>query len=308
MPVSNNPTQYVGPSVKSPPDIEHLRAQHPDDPLKLPADHLACEGCGVAWAGPVLDSMPLDASGRLVAQYTRCPDCQRLHASAGDRRTLNVLYALAVIGVPAPKDPTALVPWLQHVGCAVPWADPQAPSRDLCSPHPWAHVSLGKRARIREAYLLAIRSRVRTGAPALRLPPPWGQACQFCGVGSVLMAPLEVVRRGGRESAMHAIWRRVLAQPTSFGGHGPDFVDGFLCPPCSDAADAAGAVGVRARSRAFEHYVRDNRTTVEAERVRSMLDHYDQIKLPGWGALGTRTPNPEPWAHIVVPLPEEDPV
>lgn len=36
-----------------------------------------------------------------------------------------------------------------------------------------------------------------------------------------------------------------------------------------------------------------------------MLDQYDQIVLSGWDALGTSSPNPEPWAHIVVPPPPE---
>lgn len=83
-------------------------------------------------------------------------------------------------------------------------------------------------------------------------------------------------------------------------------VDGFLCPPCSEALDATGAVGVRARARAFEQHVRDNRTPAEANRVRSMLDSYDQINLPGWAALGMSSPNPEPWCHIVVPPPPEN--
>ena len=29
-------------------EAEQLRSQVPDDPIRLPADHLACEGCGVA--------------------------------------------------------------------------------------------------------------------------------------------------------------------------------------------------------------------------------------------------------------------
>jgi hypothetical protein len=62
---------------------------------------------------------------------------------------------------------------------------------------------------------------------------------------------------------------------------------------------------VRARARAFEQYVREHRPE-EAGRVRSLLDFNDQIILPGWAALGTRSPNPEPWSHIAVPEPEDD--
>lgn len=305
-------TPSKAPRYVPPEETAKLRATVPDDPIKLPPGHLACEGCGVAYAGPVVESLPIDAGGRIGAHYTRCPECSRLHERAvavADRtmlrRTLNTLYALAVIGVKPPEDPTPLVPWMQVVGSAVPWLDPEAPSRDLCSPYRWAHVSLRQRAQIRESYLLAMRSRVRIGAPALAIPPPWGGACLFCGVGSLPMAPIEVVRKGGREGAAYALWRRIEAQPTALGGHGPALVDGFVCPPCSEALDKIGAVGVRARARAFEEHVRKTRPE-EAGRVRSMLDQYDSIVLPGWAVLGTARPNPVPWAHIVVPPPGDD--
>lgn len=304
-------SKYIGPKPGTTPltdeEAARLRLRMPDDPIKLPPGHLACEGCGVASAGPVVDSLPLGPTGRFMAQYTRCQDCQRLDAKASDRRTLTVLYALAVIGVPAPEDPTPLVPWMQTVGSAVTWLDPSVPSSELCSPHPWAHVTLSQRAQIKEAYLLAMRNRVHLSAPAISLAPPWGTACVFCGVGSLPMAPIEVARRGGREHAAEAVWRRVTVQPTSLGLTGPNMLTGYLCPPCSNAADACGAVGVRARARAFEQYVRAHRSEKEADRVRSMLDHFDQISLPGWAALRVPDPNPAPWSHIVVPPPEESP-
>lgn len=150
-----------------------------------------------------------------------------------------------------------------------------------------------------------MRSRVHTGAPSLDLAPSWGGACLFCGVGSLPMAPIEVVRRGGREAAAHKVWRRVLVQPSALGGRGPDLVDGFLCPPCSEVADTTGAIGVRARARAFERHVRRTRPA-EADRLRSFFDQHDQINLPGWAALGTTRPNPAPWAHVVILSPEDD--
>jgi len=301
---SANVTRYEGRAPAAVFDIDRVRASVPDDPIRLPSGHLACEGCGIATTGPVVDSLPLDLGGKIVAQYTRCEDCQQLDDHAGgDRRVRVALYALAVIGQPAPRDPLPLVPWMR---VDTSWADPQAPSRDLCNPHPWAHVSMSQRAQIREAYLLAMRSRIRMGAPSIPLPPPWGGACLFCGVGSLSLPPIDVVRRGGRERAAHSIWRRIRPQPTALGGRGPDLMDGFVCPPCSEALDATGAVGVRARARAFEQHVRENRSEAEANRVRSILDSYEAIVLPGWAALDISAPNPEPWSHIAVP--EPDPV
>lgn len=60
-------------------DPEALRATVPDDPIKLRPGALACEGCGVAHAGTVVESIPLDPGGRFGVHFTRCPDCQRLH-------------------------------------------------------------------------------------------------------------------------------------------------------------------------------------------------------------------------------------
>lgn len=305
---SSNVATYTGGPVREKANIDALRATVPDDPIRLPPGHLACEGCGIAHDGPVVASVPL---GRLAVNYTRCPDCQALHDQASAlaeglayRRTVDTLYALSIVGIAAPKDPAPLVPWMHLVGSAVPWLDPAAPTEGWCSPHPWAHVRLSQRAQIKEAYLLGMRNRVRLSAEPLDLAPPWGGACLFCGVGSLPMAPIEVVRRGGRESAAHKVWRRVLVQPSALGGRGADLVDGFLCPPCAEVADSTGAIGVRARARAFEAHVRRTRPA-EAGRVRSFFDDHDQITLPGWAALGTLRPNAEPWAHVVIPDPED---
>lgn len=300
--------KYVGMPPQAGPltdeGIDRVRSQHPDDPIKLPTGHLACEGCGVAANDEVVVSLPV-GGGKFTVHYGRCQDCQRLHDRAGGNfRVKTVLYALAVIGQPAPADPLPLVPWMQTVGNVVSWADPDAPTPEWCSPHPWAHVSLRQRAQIREAYLLAMRHRVRLGASPMQLPPPWGGACLSCGVGTLSMTPIEVVRGGGRERAAHSIWRHIQIPPTALGGHGPDLVDGFLCPPCADAVDKTGGVGVRARARAFEQYAREHRSEAEARRVASILNQCDNLVLPGWAALGATAPNSEPWAHIAVPLPE----
>jgi hypothetical protein len=291
-------TKYTGAAVKGQVDADRLRTQVPDDPIKLPSGHLACEGCGVASAGPAILSVPLGPASRFSAEFTRCPDCQRLDGLAGDERTRNVLYALAVVGQAAPEDPAPLIPWLHSVSSRVAWLDPDAPTRDWCNPYPWAHVGIGQRAAIKEALLLAMRSRVRLGAPPLALPPPWGIACLFCGVGSVPMPPLEVARRGGRENAARTVWRSVVAQPKAFGGHGSDMVDGFVCPPCSEALDGAGSVN-RACARAFEEHARSNGIRVPSGLYDLYADGHPVV-VPGWASLGTRTPNVEPWAHVVI--------
>ncbi|MBD3926482.1 hypothetical protein IEZ26_17795 [Nocardioides cavernae] len=169
-------------------DAVRLRTLVPDDPIPLPPGHLACEGCGVAHTGPVVSTIDL-GNGWTPVEFTRCPHCQRLHDRAPDLPTRNVLFALSVIRMEPPEDPTRLVPWMQVAARAVMWLDPEAPNGRLCSPQRWAHVSVGKRAQIKEALLLALRSRAHVGAPLLDVPPPWGRACLFCGVGSVPLAP-----------------------------------------------------------------------------------------------------------------------
>jgi len=294
------PTKYVGPEPGkvTDKDAERVRRSVPDDPIKV-KNSRACEGCGVQVKGPSVLAVPVGAGGRLVVEYGRCPDCQRLHdLAAGDETTRHVLYALAVIGIEPPDDPSPLLPWMHALSSRVAWLVPESPQREWVNPYPWAHVSLGHRAKIREAYLLAIRDRIRTSAPALHLPPPWSVACLFCGIGTVPMAPLEVARRGGRENAAHKVWRGVIAQPKAFGGRGPDMIDGFVCPPCSEALDSVGSVN-RGCARAFERYAQSKGIRVPSD----LGDYYANghpVVIPGWASLGTTRPNTEPWAHIVV--------
>ena len=63
---------------------ETLRAQVSDDPIPLPADHLACEGCGIAIEStePVTRSAPMFAARATPVYFGRCPQCTRIHEAA----------------------------------------------------------------------------------------------------------------------------------------------------------------------------------------------------------------------------------
>lgn len=302
---SDTPTKYVGPEPRSF-DAEAVRRTVPDIPIKTPAGHLPCEGCGVAHDGPAILSLPVRPDGRFSAEFTRCPDCERLNDLAmGDERTRNSLYALAAVNVPAPKDPTPLVPWMQAIASRVSWLNPENPIRGWCNPYPWAHVSLGYRRQIKEAYLLAMRSRIGLKAAPLDLPPPWGGACLFCGIASVPMAPLEVARRGGRERAAQTIWQGVTAQAKAFGATGPDLIDGFVCPTCSEVGSREASVS-RACAKAFEEHAQRNGLRVPTDLFDLYVDGHP-VTVPGWASLGKITPNAEPWQHITLVIEESAP-
>ncbi|KAB2806927.1 hypothetical protein F9L07_28235 [Pimelobacter simplex] len=314
---SDTPTKYVGPEPGKL-DADALRRTVPDDPIKLPKGLLACEGCGIAHDGPAILAIPrsrtyVNAKGEAVEkpiaplEYTRCPDCTRLNdVAGGDERTRNSLYALAVVQVPAPEDPTPLVQWMGTIGGLVSWLNPGEPSAEHCNPYPWAHVSLGHRRKIKEAYLLAMRSRIDIKAAPLDLPPPWGGACLFCGIGTVPMAPLEVARRGGREYAAQMIWQGVTAQAKAFGAKGREILDGFVCPTCAEVGNREVSVS-RACAKAFEEHAQRNGIRVPTD-LFNLYENGHPVVVPGWASLGRITPNAEPWQHVTLVIEEDEPV
>ena len=92
---------------------------------------------------------------------------------------------------------------------------------------------------------------------------------------------------------------RVNTDAGALGGRGPDPVRGHVCPACSNAIEAEGAVVPTARERAVVAFLRTCVSQAKANPLRSMLAEDYPPSLPGWGASPTpRVPNAEPWSHL----------
>jgi hypothetical protein len=245
-----------------PEETEGLRATVPDDPIKLPAGHLPCGGCGVAVPAVKATSSVTPPSGRLPA--------------------LPVQFA---------RRPAAHGVW---------FSNPLSLTRDRCSPWPWAHVTLSQRADLRKAYADAMRDRLTLAQPPVALRCPTG-ACVFCGVGSVNRAAIEVARRGGVKAMSHAVWREVNTDPKALGSRGPERILAHTCPACSAAIEEAGAIGWVARAVAVVNYLALSEPK-KAERLRSMLSDDRPPVLPAWRVMPKARPSVEPWEHLRRPV------
>ncbi len=126
---------------------------------------------------------------------------------------------------------------------------------------------------------------MRFSAPVRLAPPsPGPVGCLMCGVGVVQVPATEVARRG------HAVvlgqsWRATRTSVTALGRGSPRRLSGHLCPPRADAFEAVGAMGQTAMTRALLAWLRSS----GAERVaRAAETQAEQMRFPGWGALGGR--------------------
>lgn len=121
----------------------------------------------------------------------------------------------------------------------------------------------------------------------------------MCGIATITRPAIEVSRRGSVGATQLATWRAVIVDRTSLGGTpNPERVEGHVCPDCTDAIDAVGGVGWRARARAVVSYV-DQSSPQKAKRLRLMLDSDFPPAMPAWGVLPEpRVPDRTPWAHL----------
>lgn len=297
-------TKYEGPSTDrvklGDAEIDKLRSQVPDDPIPLPESHAACECCGVA----------VPAGGG----WALCPSCAAIRTAAeryaeGHRalaarvgpvilaeRVESVLLGLAIIGQPPPAtDLGLLLPRLHPAAHQVRFRQPYRMTEGLCSPHPFAHVTLTERAELRAAYAAYLADRLSLSAPPVTIRCPSG-GCAMCGLSSVDRSALEVARRGGPKATSSAVWRPVMTTRTALGRPGPDRVAGHLCPACDHAVEESGhAIGQSAMSRS----IRSHLLTHGEDRARrwdaSREDDFP-VRLVGWAVTGA-PPSSEPWSH-----------
>ena len=295
-------------------EAERLRAQVPDDPIRLPDGHLPCGACGIA--------VPVDVFAQVIepkkatrAPYAQCRGCQSLHQKAvefaqahpflSSRLGMPVvvdriewtLWALAVIGQSMrPGDAGVMLTRLHGLGQKVSFRGSTERARRECSPYAWAHVGLSERAALRAAFGAALRDRLALREDPVVIACP-SSACLMCGIATVTRPAIEVSRRGSVGATRLATWRAVMVDRTSLGGTpSPERVEGHVCPECSEAIDAVGGVGWRARARAVVTYV-GHSAPLKAKRLRLMIDGDFPPALPAWGISG-QPPSVEPWAHL----------
>lgn len=293
---------------------ERLRSQVPDDAIPLPDGHLACDVCGVA--------VPVDVYAEVIeprkarrAPYTRCADCRALHQRAvelaEDQPFLNsrigmavvidriewTLWALAVIRQSMrANDVAVMLVRLYRLGQTVDFRTSTEQAQRECSPYPWAHVRVSERAALRAAFGAALRDRLALRSEPVVIGCP-STACLMCGRAAITRPAIEVSRRGSIGATSLATWRAVLVDRPSLGGApSPERVEGHVCPDCTEAIDAVGGVGWRARARAVVSYVSVS-SPRKARRLSSMIDGDFPPALPAWAAA-ERPVSGAPWEHL----------
>jgi hypothetical protein len=184
--------------------------------------------------------------------------------------------------------------------------------------YPWAHLKIGQRADLRQAYATLLRERVARNAPAVPIPPPRVTddrvgaslvipiegGCLFCGVSNQLV-PAVTVAREGPLSVARDLWTPKRTGTQQLGGQpSPQQLSGHLCRSCSEAVDHVGAVGPTALERALV-------SALMPEGVGKLAHGNLTVDgLVGWGALVARAqqgsppgqpaprPNTRPWEHL----------
>lgn len=312
---ANDGTQRAGRALRmTDQDAERLRALVPDDPIRLPDGHLPCEACGIAVPVDVFVEV-IEARKTRRAPYARCPDCRALRQQAVELAPAHpflisrlgmpvvvdriewTLWGLAVIGqTMRPGDVGVMVTRLCALGQKVSFRGSAEQARRECSPYAWAHVGVSDRAALRAAFGAALRDRLALREEPVVIACP-SSACLMCGIATVTRPAIEVSRRGSVGATRLATWRAVMVDRTSLGGTpSPERVEGHVCPECTQAIDAVGGVGWRARARAVVSYV-GHSAPLKAKRLRLMIDGDFPPALPAWGVLG-QPPSAEPWAHL----------
>jgi hypothetical protein len=113
---------------------------------------------------------------------------------------------------------TALGASARWINRFVPVIEPGADPRTCC-PHRFAHLKLGERQALRQAYAALLAERVARNSPPIKISPPpvmdvsggsgalvlIRDGCLFCGVGYQSVTAAEVAREG-RGNIARAIW------------------------------------------------------------------------------------------------------
>lgn len=281
-----------------------LRAQVPDDPIKVPAAHLGCEVCGIAVPVPGPLCEQCEETRAAAVRYVE--EHRGLIARLGDRavpRIESLLIALRILNVAAPADLGMLLPrfwpvttpfegetlksgsWMPPKGMSESEAFDKLgarrytfPCRDLafgkqgsrCNAKPFDHVLLAKRRELRRAYIEVEADRLSLAKPNVVVRCPSG-ACLMCGVTTVERSAIEV-RRRGQENVARDAWRRVSLP--KYAGH-------YSCLSCSQAIEEEGSLGPSAMLTAVLAHVRATMGERQAINLRHRIAE-GSVSLPMW--------------------------
>lgn len=180
----------------------------------------------------------------------------------------------------------------------------------------WGHLAEADRARLRDGMVQVLAERVARQAPPVALTPPQLQpgevgaangqgvhvagGCLYCGLHSITMSALAVLRHGGHLQAARKVWSLRRVTSSTVGGRGGSLLVGWLCPACTRAADDVGsASSPRSLEWALVDFLGLSRHPFGGEglAVRG---------LRAWGALAAEAqhrgaspaPNQSPWGHL----------
>jgi hypothetical protein len=240
------------------------------------------------------------------------------------------LDALAALGRPMPErdsltssEVVTLSRNLTGPGVALQWVTRFSPvvapgaEVDTCAAYPWSHVDEDQRSTARTGYAAALAEHVaaQTGPVELAPPPVAGATaqtvtapgCLLCGVGTVIVPARQVVALGGRAAAAAEVWRPRTVTAGALGGRrrARAEVRGHVCPPCSDALDTVGALGVTAMERALRLHL----TAVGRNAAARNVNEGETLGLVGFSELvhyasvtGQHAPaaNDAPWDHVKI--------
>jgi len=150
----------------------------------------------------------------------------------------------------------------------------------------WGHLSDEKRVVLSADYVELLRG---IAEKPQAFPPPAGgpRGCLMCGVGTVTALP-SVQKVGGA-------WRGPYrAAPGTLGAGrtvSSKMIEGFLCPRCERASEAAGAIGHGAMEISILNFIGSARSPLWGDEELG--------GIAAWCALPAGTPpNDLPWSHM----------
>lgn len=245
-------------------------------------------------------------AGRIMRAHPAL--AERIGPTVARDRLASALDAFAAVGAAIPYEEMTgdamltrfILDTMSVPGAAAQWVSAYRVGEvtdDQCAGVPFAGATPEVRAVVRQRVGAVLAYRVATSAPPVELRAPDRKPCMFFGLDTVSMPAHRVVALGGSDAAQAAAWTPRTGTLNTLGRPGRRQIAGHLCPPCSRAADHAGALGVAAMSRALADHLRATGQTEAARSLDYAVRAESVTGLIGHAALGIRA-NRTAWAHV----------